>query len=119
MTTTPAKQSENGAEPGHSVGSRRHRQGFSVVAFAFLIVMAFATVPGPLDGLYRTRDHFSCSVVTLALAAYAVGVIVALLLAGHLSDLYGRRRGLLPAVGMSIVSAIVFVASKSLGVLTR
>jgi hypothetical protein len=26
------------------------------VAFAFLIVMAFATMPSPLYGLYRARD---------------------------------------------------------------
>ncbi len=84
------------------------------MAFAFLVVMALGTVPSPLYGLYRARDHFSLFMVTVAFAAYAVGVIVALLLAGHLSDLYGRRRLLLPAVGISIVSAIVFVAWKSL-----
>jgi MFS family permease len=114
MTTTPSKQSVNGAQPGNSVGSRRHRRGFWVVAFAFLVVMALGTVPSPLYGLYRARDHFSLFMVTVAFAVYAVGVIVALVLAGHLSDLYGRRRLLLPAVGISIVSAIVFVASKSL-----
>ncbi len=114
MTTTPSTQSANGAQPGHSVGSRRHRRGFWVVAFAFLVVMALGTVPSPLYGLYRARDHFSLFMVTVAFAVYAVGVIVALLLAGHLSDLYGRRRLLLPAVGISIVSAVVFVASQSL-----
>ena len=67
--------------------------------------MALGTVPSPLYGLYRARDHFSLFMVTVAFAVYAVGVIVALLLAGHLSDLYGRRRLLLPAVGISIVSA--------------
>jgi len=45
---------------------------------------------------------------------YAIGVIVALLLAGHLSDLYGRRRLLLPSLGITIVSAVVFLASKGL-----
>jgi MFS family permease len=114
MTTTPSKQSVNGTQPGDSVGSRRHRRGFWVVAFAFLVVMALGTVPSPLYGLYRARDHFSLFMVTVAFAVYALGVIVALLLAGHLSDLYGRRRLLLPAVGSSIASAIVFVASKSL-----
>ncbi len=114
MTATSSTQADNGAEPGHSVGSRRHRRGFWVVAFAFLVVMALGTVPSPLYGLYRARDHFSLFMVTVAFAVYAVGVIVTLLLAGHLSDLYGRRRLLLPAVGISIVSAIVFVAWKSL-----
>jgi CDGSH-type Zn-finger protein len=80
----------NGAEASHEVGSRRHRRSFWVVAFAFLVVMALGTVPSPLYGLYRARDYFSLFMVTVAFAVYAVGVIVALLLAGHLSDLYGR-----------------------------
>jgi MFS family permease len=119
MTAGRLEQSVNGAEPRGSLGSRRHRRGFWVVAFAFLVVMALGTVPSPLYGLYRARDHFSLFMVTVAFAAYAVGVIVALLLAGHLSDLYGRRRLLLPAVCISVVSAIVFLAWKALpGLLT-
>lgn len=114
MTTTRLEQSVDGAEPRDHAGGRRHRRAFWVVAFAFLAVMALGTVPSPLYGLYRVRDHFSLFMITVAFAVYAVGVIVALLLAGHLSDLYGRRRLLLPAVGISIVSAIVFLASKSL-----
>jgi predicted MFS family arabinose efflux permease len=51
---------------------------------------------------------------TVTFAVYAVGVIGALLLGGHLSDWYGRRRLLLPALGLSVVSAIVFVVWKSL-----
>jgi hypothetical protein len=81
--------------------------------------MAFAAVPSPLYGLYRARDHFSLFMVTVAFAVYALGVIGALLLAGHISDWYGRRPVLLPALGIAIASALVFVASKSLaGLLT-
>src|SRR3954454_16129387 len=112
--TTALDPSVNGAEQSRPVGSRRHRRSFWVVAFAFLVVMALGTVPSPLYGLYRARDHFSLFMVAVAFAVYAVGVIAALLLAGHLSDLYGRRRLLLPAVGISIVSAVVFLGSKSL-----
>src|ERR1700722_7597329 len=114
MTTTPSKQSVNGAQPGDSVGSRRHRRGFWVVAFAFLVVMALGTVPSPLYGLYRARDHFSLFMVTVAFATYAVGVVGALLLAGHLSDVYGRRQLLLPSIGVAIVSAVVLLVWKSL-----
>ena len=114
MTTPPLEQSVTGAGARRSVGSRRHRRGFWVVAFAFLVVMALGTVPSPLYGLYRARDHFSLFMVTVAFAVYAIGVIGALLLGGHLSDLYGRRRLLLPSVGIAIVSAVVFLASKSL-----
>jgi MFS family permease len=96
------------------VGSRRHRRAFWMVSFAFLAVMAFSAVPSPLYGLYRERDHFSLFMITVIYAVYAVGVIGSLLLAGHLSDWYGRRRLLLPALGLAIVSAIVFLVSKSL-----
>jgi MFS family permease len=85
-----------------------------MVSFAFLAVMAFSAVPSPLYGLYRARDHFSLFMVTVIYAVYAFGVIGALLLAGHLSDWYGRRRLLLPSLGLAIVSASVFLVSKSL-----
>jgi hypothetical protein len=49
------------------MGSRRHR-AFWVVAFAFLVVMALGTVPSPLYGLYRARDHFSLFMITVAFA---------------------------------------------------
>src|ERR1700745_412016 len=114
MTTPRLDQEAAGAEPVRPVGSRRHRRGFWAVALAFLAVMALATVPSPLYGLYRARDHFSLFMITVAFAVYAVGVIAALLLGGDLSDLYGRRRLLVPAVAISAVSAGVFLATKSL-----
>ena len=86
-----------------------------MVAFAFLAVMAFSAVPSPLYGLYRARDHFSLFMITVVYAVYAVGVLGSLLLAGHLSDWYGRRRLLLPALGLAMVRAIVFLVSESLG----
>src|ERR1700759_4945175 len=114
VTAAPLESSVNRAEPRQPAGSRRHRRAFWVVAFAFFTVMGFSTVPSPLYGLYRTRDHFSLFMITVIFAVYAIGVIASLLLAGHLSDLYGRRRLLLPAVGITILSAVVFLASKSL-----
>ncbi len=79
-----------------------------MVSFAFLAAVAFSAVPSPLYGLYRARDDFSLFMVTVIYAVYAIGLIGALLLAGHLSDWYGRRRLLLPALGTAICSAIVF-----------
>jgi predicted MFS family arabinose efflux permease len=98
-----------------AAGSLRHRRAFWAVAFAFLALMAFSTVPSPLYGLYRARDHFSLFTVTVIYAVYAVGVVGALVLAGHLSDWYGRRRLLFASLGFAILSSLVFLASKSLG----
>src|ERR1700756_5925954 len=117
VSATPLELSANGTGARRPMGSRRHRRAFWVVACVFLTVMGFSTVPSPLYGLYRARDHFSLFMITVIFAVYAIGVIAALLLAGHLSDLYGRRRLLLPALGITILSAVVFLASKSLAAL--
>ena len=50
---------------------RRNGSGFWAVAFAFLIVTAFATVPSPLYGLYRTRDNLSAFTITVIYAIFA------------------------------------------------
>jgi MFS family permease len=95
-------------------GSRRHHGlGFWIVALTFLTLAAFTTVPSPLYGLYQARDGFSEFMLTVVYAAYALGVVGALALAGHLSDWYGRKRLLIPAAAFAVASAIVFLAFKS------
>ncbi|WP_233604405.1 MFS transporter [Micromonospora sp. HM5-17] len=87
----------------------RHRAGFWIVAFAFAVAMAFSTAPTPLWNLYRQRDHFSTTMVTVAFAAYAVGVVISLFLVGHVSDWLGRRRILVPAMLLEVVAAVMFL----------
>ncbi|PPF36465.1 MFS transporter [Rathayibacter sp. AY1A2] len=70
--------------------------------------MAYSTVPTPLYPLYQQLDGFPPFVITVVFAAYAVGVIVSLYLAGHVSDWLGRRRVLLIAVLVSAISAVLF-----------
>jgi MFS family permease len=70
--------------------------------------MAFSTVPTPLYPLYQREDGFGAFAVTIVFTVYAVGVLVALFLGGHLSDWLGRKRVLLPAIGLSIASGLVF-----------
>ena len=92
-----------------ATGEGRNRLGFWAVAFAFTTAMAFTTVPTPLWSLYAQRDHFSSLTVTVVFAAYAVAVAVSLFLAGHLSDSYGRRRLLAPALALNLIAGVVFV----------
>ncbi|MFF9262418.1 MFS transporter [Streptomyces longwoodensis] len=100
-----------------SGGGRRHGIGFALIAFAFLTAMAFSTVPTPLYPLYMAEDGFSTFMVTVVFATYAVGVIISLVLAGHLSDQFGRKKLLLPAIGLELVAAVLFLTSTSLPVL--
>jgi MFS family permease len=86
-----------------------HRAGFWVTAVAFIVMMAFNTVPTPLYALYQQRDGFPTAVVTVVFAAYSIGVMLALYLAGHLSDRVGRRPVILAAVVIEVVAAVSFL----------
>ncbi|MBM7803718.1 MFS family permease [Curtobacterium luteum] len=88
---------------------RRHGAGFWAVAFAFLSVMAFATVPAPLYVIYQARDGFPTITTTVVFAAYGVGVVGSLWLAGHLSDVHGRKPLILVSVALEIVAAVLFL----------
>src|ERR1700684_904024 len=87
----------------------RHHIGFWLVAYAFAVTMAFSAVPTPLYVLYQARDGFGSVPLTLICAAYAVGVALSLLLAGHLSDWAGRRRMLAVAIAVNVASGVLFL----------
>jgi MFS family permease len=86
-----------------------HGAGFWIVAVAFLLVMAYATVPTPLYPLYQELDGFPVTVITLIFAAFAVGVVLSLFLLGHVSDWMGRRRMLTVAILVAALSAVMFL----------
>ena len=89
------------------------RAAFWAVAVAFLAVTAFSTAPSSLYGLIEEREHLAPLTTTIVYAVYAVGVVVSLLLVGHVSDWYGRRTVLIPAVAVAIVAAVVFLVWES------
>ena len=99
----------------HGAQSRRHHSfGFWVAALAFMVNMAFSAVPTPLYVLYQRRDHFSTLMITVVFAVYALGVVGSLFLAGHVSDWIGRKRTLVPALLVNVISACVFLLAPSL-----
>jgi MFS family permease len=84
------------------------------VAFAFLIVMAVATLPSPLYGLYRTRDDLSAFTITIIYAIFAGGTIVALLAGRFFAARVGRRGVMLGAVATMIAAAGLLAVWKDL-----
>jgi MFS family permease len=94
-----------------------HRVGFVAVAYAFAVTMLSTTLPTPLYPLYRAQLGFSELTVTIVFATYAVGVLIALLAFGNISDAIGRRLVLLPGLGAAAVSAIVFLTEADLPML--
>ncbi len=99
------------ARPGATrPGSAQHGRGFWLIAGVYLVALAFSTVPTPLYPLYQRADGFSAFTVTVVFAVYAIGVVVSLLLAGHVSDWIGRRRVLQAALGLEILAGVLFLA---------
>ncbi len=102
------------ASTGPAAKRLGHGSGFWVVAFAFLIVMAFATLPSPLYGLYRTRDDLSALMITVIYAIFAGGTIVTLRRDASIAPRIGRRGMMIGAVVVMMVGAAMLAAWKDL-----
>src|SRR5712671_6795869 len=94
--------------------TRQHVSAFWLVAFAFLIVIAFATLPSPLYGLYRERDGLSAFTITIVYAIWAAGTIAALIAVPFIAERIGRRGVMLTAVATMMAAAGELAAWKAL-----
>jgi MFS family permease len=84
-----------------------------IVAAALAFMFAGATLPTPLYPIYRQAFGFGGVTLTLIYAVYVLGNLAALSVFGRLSDQVGRRRVMLPAIAISVISAIVFILARS------
>jgi MFS family permease len=83
----------------------------ATLGIAALIAVSFigTTLVTPLYVLYRQVFGFSEITLTLIYAVYVVGNLTALLFFGRLSDQIGRRRTAIPAIGVGILSTVVYL----------
>jgi MFS family permease len=103
--------------PSDAVPRPLSRYAFALLAYAFAVTMLGTTVPTPLYALYAERMDFAVFTTTIVYAAYAGGVLVALLAFGRWSDAVGRRPMLVAGVACAIASAVVFLVADSVAVL--
>ncbi|MBO9469525.1 MFS transporter [Endozoicomonas sp. G2_2] len=82
---------------------------FFAVALTFVVTMMGTTLPTPLYPIYQDQLGFSQLIITVIFAAYAVGVIGALIVTGSWSDQIGRRPMLLAGLAFSAASACAFL----------
>src|ERR1700688_2904172 len=106
--------SADSASGAAASATRRDAAGCWAGPCAFLIVMASATLPSPLYGLYRTRDHLSAFTVTVIYAIYAAGTIATLLSVRSVAARIGRRGVMLGAVATMMAAAGLLAAWKAL-----
>jgi MFS family permease len=85
---------------------------------AILGVFLFAaSAPAPLYRVYAARWHFSPLTLTVVFALYALGLLLALLVTGRLSDHLGRRPVILGAIAAEIIAMACFIVADSTVVL--
>ncbi len=97
------------------MGSNRslpHAVAYWVVAYVFFLILMGSMLPTPLYTVYQARWHFSTAILTVIFAAYYAGVALALLALGRLSDIVGRRRVLLAAIGLGFLGTLGFLAAQ-------
>ncbi|WP_336365476.1 MFS transporter [Marinobacter sp. C2H3] len=90
---------------------------FLGAAFTFSVTMIGTTMPTPLYPMYQGKFGFSELMITIIFAAYAGGVIAALVLTGRWSDQLGRRPLLFAGLACSIVSDLVFWQANGLAMI--
>jgi Major Facilitator Superfamily len=85
----------------------------TAVAFAGLYLAAGA--PSPLFVQYQQLWGFPAGLLTIAFAAYAFALVVALVVAGSLSDFIGRRPVLIGSLIVELGSMVMFIFAPNIG----
>jgi MFS family permease len=84
---------------------------FTGVATVFAAFFLAAGAPTPLLALRQREWGFSAGTLTLAFAAYALALLVAVLVGGSLSDHIGRRPVLLAALVVELAAMTLFLVA--------
>jgi hypothetical protein len=107
--------------PGAARGNARallpRAASFWLVAGVLFLLFFAAAAPSPLYGVYQARWRFSATTLTAVFAAYALLLLVTLLVFGSVSDYLGRRRVILAGLAMAAGATGLFLAADGTGLL--
>jgi MFS family permease len=93
------------------------RLAFVAAVVSLVIAFAAAAAPIPLYNVYRALDGFTNAGISLAVVAYSVGTIAALLVLGRLSNHLGRRRTAIASLGLVLLGCLLLLDVHAIGML--
>src|SRR3954449_13237249 len=108
MTLEISKES-----PSMSSRTLSPRLAYALVAAVIGLALFASGTPSPLYSTYASLWGFSSVTLTLIYSTYAFGVLASLVLAGRISDQWGRRPVLLVALGTLVATSVVFMLADS------
>jgi hypothetical protein len=88
---------------------------FVGIAIAYAGLYLAAGAPSPLFVQYQQQWGFPAGLLTIAFAAYAFGLVAAILIAGSLSDFIGRRPVLIASLAIEFAAMAMFVFAPNIG----
>jgi MFS family permease len=107
------------ARAGRAPAGRRPRltgrPALYLLASLVVSLLAASAAPTPLYAIYQRMWGFTPITITIVFGVYAVAVLAALLTLGRLSDSIGRRPVLLGALGVQILSMVVYATAGGVG----
>ena len=86
-------------------------------AWMITAVFMLSNSPTPLYVYWQDQMGFSSGMLTVIFSFYIAGLLGALLVAGQLSDYYGRKPVLLPGLFAALVACGLFAHADSIGML--
>jgi MFS family permease len=90
----------------------------SWLAFVGMVVFTMGTsIVTPLFPLYAERFDLSAGTIALLFATYTATVVPTMLVAGNLSDVFGRKRLILPAMATISAASLLFAFTSSVPML--
>lgn len=94
--------------------NQAHRGGTLRLAFLSSVVslvasFAVAAAPIPLYNVYRAEDGFTNAGISMAVVAYAIGTIAALLVLGRLSNHLGRRLTAITSLSLLLLACLLLL----------
>ncbi len=91
--------------------SRNRRPTYALLVTLLGLALAVSGAPSPLYATYAREWHFSPLTLTIVFAVYAVAALAALLIAGPLTDRFGRKPALLMSAAGMITGLVVFMTA--------
>ncbi|AYN43141.1 MFS transporter [Streptomyces dangxiongensis] len=82
-------------------------------AWPLTAVFMLSNVPTPLFVIWQDRIGFGTGTLTVVFALYIGGLLLALPVAGAVSDRYGRRTVLFPAVLSALLACLLYASAES------